>query len=79
MTRHDLMLDCPVLLESCDTRSSRTQGTAARPCLLAPSRRGLMASHAPLLRGGRGASLAVIPPPGHPSASTRAADEDCLA
>ncbi len=68
MTRHDLMLDCPVLLESCDTRS------AARPCLLAPSRRGLMASHAPLLRGGRGASLAVIPPPSHPSASTRAAD-----
>jgi hypothetical protein len=61
------------------TQSAWTQGTAACLGILAPSLPGLAASRAPLLRPGRGGSLAVLPPPDRPAALPKAADEDCPA
>ena len=74
MTHHDATLACPVLFERCAIRSSWPEGHAARPSRLASSLHGWMASRAPLLMDSQGDPLAIIPPLGRPSASTKAPD-----
>ena len=74
MTRHDLMLACPVLPHKVRHTVRTDLGDCCAPMPSGALSARVEASRALLLRSGRGDSLAVIPLPSPPAASTRVAD-----